>query len=603
MEIRTKELGEGLHTGEEAGNNRLKALEGAFKPEKITQKGEQFTQKSKNALTEAASQEENADDAGEYATDKVSDSVKGTAAKAAAKTKQGAKKTLDEVRNEIKERRKEKYERFQSGEGNQSSGRYSRGQAGEGSPYRTSGNGLGTGRNVHKYQGSSTPEHSGNYRFSAKDMKLSENRFFKTEGGSFGTDSSFPGTGGSAPAGKSGYSFKAKPDAGVKVREPSVKTKTAKHGIRTAENTARKTAKKAAKEARKAAQRAAREAAKTAAKTTEKAAKATAKTAKSVGEAVFKAVSAVIEKLGAACAAGGPFAFVIIAVAVYIGVIMYQIGNIADKFLSIFSLSGLIAWEGDVENLEEMIKDAHLEPNPAVTALNESYHDRLDRIIKNNRHDEVVLENPDPDWGDILGFWAAWKLCENDGEFPDFATDSMEGLNKVFNDMVTVEYEVTVGDADTGDSGSTGGTSGSESGEGGAYGADEGEKNDKNPGPDEKEESGKTILTITVEQLSIEEMAELYELGEDGEDYIELMTDGSLFEVINIFTKYIKGYELPEETEESEVVSVRLVRDSPILSEHKIENPGDIVAVLGETLCEFDREAVCVINLKSEARP
>ena len=101
-------------------------------------------------------------------------------------------------------------------------------------------------------------------------------------------------------------------------------------------------------------------------------------------------------------------------------------------------------WEGDVENLEEMIKDAHLESNPAVTDLNENYHDMLERIIKNNKNDEVVLENPDPDWGDILGFWAAWKLCENDGEFPDFANDSMEGLNKVFNDMVMVEYEVTL---------------------------------------------------------------------------------------------------------------------------------------------------------------
>lgn len=537
MEIKTRES-PGVQTGEAAGNNRLKALEGAFKPEKITQKGEQLAGNGKSALTEAASQEENADDAGEYASDKVSDSVKGTAAKAAAKTKQGAKKTLDEVRNEIKERRKERYERFQSGEGNQGLGCYSRGQAGEGSPYRASGNGSGTGRNVHEYQCSSVPGHSGNYRFSAEDMTSSENRFYKTEGGSFGTDSRFSGTGGSVPAGKGGYSFKAKPDVGVKVREPSVKT--AKHGIRTAENTVQKTTKKAAKEARKAAQRAAREAAKTAARTAEKAAKATAKTAKSVGEAVFKAVSAVIEKLGAACTAGGPFVFIVIAVAVYIGVIMYQIGNIADKFLSIFSLSGLISWEGDVENLEEMIKDAHLEPNPAVTALNESYHDRLDRIIKNNKHDEVVLENPDPDWGDILGFWAAVQLCENDGEFPDFANDSMEGLNKVFNDMVTVEFEVTLGDF------------GSEPGEGGTHGSDEGEKNDKNPQPDEKEENGKTVLTITVEQLSIEEMAELYELGEDGEDYIELMTDGSLFEVINIFTKYIEGYELPEETEESE---------------------------------------------------
>ena len=62
-------------------------------------------------------------------------------------------------------------------------------------------------------------------------------------------------------------------------------------------------------------------AAKTTAKTTEKAVKATVK---SVGETVFKAVSAVIEKLGATCAAGGPFVFIIIAVAVYIGVIMYS---------------------------------------------------------------------------------------------------------------------------------------------------------------------------------------------------------------------------------------------------------------------------------------
>ena len=38
----------------------------------------------------------------------------------------------------------------------------------------------------------------------------------------------------------------------------------------------------------------------------------------------------------------------------------------------------------------------------------------------------------------------------------------------------------------------------------------------------------------------------------DCEDYIELMTQGSLFEIMNILTKYIKGYELSEETEESE---------------------------------------------------
>ena len=32
-------------------------------------------------------------------------------------------------------------------------------------------------------------------------------------------------------------------------------------------------------------------------------------------------------------------------------------------------------------------------------------------------------------------------------------------------------------------------------------------------------------------------------------------------------------------------------------------DPGDIIAVLGKALCEFDREAVCVINLKSDGMP
>lgn len=556
MEIRTREPDEGLHTGEAAGNNRLNALNGALKPDYIPRKGEAFaqktekpgqagkkltqaggnlTQKSKNAMNEAASQEENADDAGEYATDKVINGAKGTAAKAAAKTKQGAKKTLDEVRNEIKERRKKRYEGLRSGEGNQGYGSYSGSREWQ-----------ARGGEISERAGND----SGNYRFSAKDTQPSESSFYRTKGGNPGTDNPFSKTGGTQD-GTGGCSFRSKPDAGIKVREPSVKT--AERGIRTAEHTAQKTAKKAAKEARKAAQRAAREAAKTAAKTSEKAAKATAKTAKAVGEAVFKAVSAVIEKLGAACAAGGPFVFIIIAAAVYIGVIMYQIGNIADKMLSIFSLGGAIVWEGDVENLEEMIKDAHMEPNPAITAVNDSYHDRLDRIIRNNRHNEVVLEEPDPDWGDILGFWAAWQLCENGGEFPDFAKSGMEGLDKVFNDMVTVEFEVTEAvEEDSGDFDITDGTSGSESGEGGAHGGDEGEENDENPEPEEEEENEKLILTITVSQLSIEEMAKLYELGEDGEDYIELMTDGSLFEVINILTKYIEGYELPEEPEESE---------------------------------------------------
>lgn len=392
------------------------------------------------------------------------------------------------------------------------------------------------------------PHTAGGDRFSSGDMQGGRTSLYPA-GEKPGTD----GPGGNAPAGKDGPRAQADPDA-IKVRGQSIRT--AEHRIRTtAEHTRRaaQRAKKTASEARRAAQRAAKEAAKTAAKTSEKAAKTTARTLKEVTEAIFKAVSSLIEKLGGALASGGPVVLVIIAAAVYLSVIMYKIGDIADKFLSIFSLGGAIVWEGDVENLEEMIKDAHLEPNPAILDLNESYHYRLDRIIENNRYDEVVLEDPDPDWGDILGFWAAWQLCENGGEFPDFADGQMEGLSEVFNDMIMVEFEVTEAvEENTGDSDITGGTSGSEPGEGGAHGADEGEENDENPEPDEEEENEKLILTITVSQLSIEEMAELYEMGGDGEEYIELMTDGSLFEVINILTKYIGGYELPEESEESE---------------------------------------------------
>ena len=58
-----------------------------------------------------------------------------------------------------------------------------------------------------------------------------------------------------------------------------------------------------------------------------------------------------------------------------------------------------------------------------------------------------------------------------------------------------------------------------------------------------------------------------------------------------------------KEEKRLEVVSVRLVKDAPILSEHKIESPEDAVAVLGDILCELDREAVCVINLKADGTP
>lgn len=52
-----------------------------------------------------------------------------------------------------------------------------------------------------------------------------------------------------------------------------------------------------------------------------------------------------------------------------------------------------------------------------------------------------------------------------------------------------------------------------------------------------------------------------------------------------------------------DVVSVRLVKDAPIYSEHPFNSPYEVVGVLGEIMCELDREVVCVINLKSDLTP
>ena len=52
-----------------------------------------------------------------------------------------------------------------------------------------------------------------------------------------------------------------------------------------------------------------------------------------------------------------------------------------------------------------------------------------------------------------------------------------------------------------------------------------------------------------------------------------------------------------------EVVSVRLVKDAPFLSDRKINSPADAVKVVGDFLCEMDREVMCVINLKADNTP
>lgn len=52
-----------------------------------------------------------------------------------------------------------------------------------------------------------------------------------------------------------------------------------------------------------------------------------------------------------------------------------------------------------------------------------------------------------------------------------------------------------------------------------------------------------------------------------------------------------------------EVVSVRLVKDAPLFSDHRITSPQDAVKVVGDFLCEMDREVLCVINLRADGTP
>ena len=52
-----------------------------------------------------------------------------------------------------------------------------------------------------------------------------------------------------------------------------------------------------------------------------------------------------------------------------------------------------------------------------------------------------------------------------------------------------------------------------------------------------------------------------------------------------------------------DVVSIRLVKDAPLYSGHSIKRPLDAVTLVGEQLCEMDREVLCVINLCSDGKP
>ncbi len=52
-----------------------------------------------------------------------------------------------------------------------------------------------------------------------------------------------------------------------------------------------------------------------------------------------------------------------------------------------------------------------------------------------------------------------------------------------------------------------------------------------------------------------------------------------------------------------DVVSVRLVKNAPLLSNKPICSPEDAVELLGKYMCELDREVLCMINLRTDGMP
>ena len=52
-----------------------------------------------------------------------------------------------------------------------------------------------------------------------------------------------------------------------------------------------------------------------------------------------------------------------------------------------------------------------------------------------------------------------------------------------------------------------------------------------------------------------------------------------------------------------EIVAIRMIKDNPLFSDKPVDSPKAAVELLGEYLCELDREVVCVINLRSDGMP
>lgn len=49
--------------------------------------------------------------------------------------------------------------------------------------------------------------------------------------------------------------------------------------------------------------------------------------------------------------------------------------------------------------------------------------------------------------------------------------------------------------------------------------------------------------------------------------------------------------------------AIRLIENPPLYSKEKIRNPEDAVRIVGKELSGYDREIICVVNLKTDGSP
>ena len=71
-----------------------------------------------------------------------------------------------------------------------------------------------------------------------------------------------------------------------------------------------------------------------------------------------------------------------------------------------------------------------------------------------------------------------------------------------------------------------------------------------------------------------------------------------------VVSEFDKNKEFDDYSDKSlEVVSVRLVKDAPLMGGHPINSPEDAVRLLGEELSQLDREVICILHLKTDGTP